>query len=70
MCIRDSHQSIIEMVRSTGLRPYLERLSDPAARTEFEGRLLQKVQRAYPARRDGGVLFPFLRFFFVAYTAG
>lgn len=63
--IMPSHLSLIEWVRSTRLRPYLDVLN-PTEQAEFENRILQKVQKAYPATKRGEVIFKFNRFFFTA----
>ena len=62
-----SHESIVEMISSTGLRPYLERLHSGDETGEFFADVLSAVRDAYPAQRTGRVLFPFRRLFFVAY---
>lgn len=58
-------RAILEWVRGTGLRPFLEPL-DAGERAEFERRYLAEIERAYPRRADGKVLFPFRRLFVVA----
>ena len=63
--VMDSADAILEWVRGTGLRPFVQRL-DEAERAEFERRYLEKLRRAYPTRADGKVLFPFRRIFMVA----
>jgi trans-aconitate 2-methyltransferase len=64
--IMDSHHSILEMIRSTGLRPYLDRLESEADRREFEKKVLKDIQKDYPFQKNGKVLFPFKRLFFTA----
>ena len=66
MHVMDSHESIFEMIRSTGLKPYLERLGDEKNRYEFIDMVLAGIKRNYPLQRDGRVLFPFKRLFFIA----
>lgn len=63
--ILPSHQALIEWVRGTRLRPYLEVLT-PAEQVEFENRILQKAKEAYPQTEHGEVIFKFNRFFFTA----
>lgn len=58
---------IVEWVKGTGLRPFLERL-DPADREAFVERYQTALAEAYPALPDGTVLLPFPRLFFVAST--
>jgi len=57
--------AVVEWFRGTGLRPYLEPL-DADERTDFLARYTAAIERAYPALRDGKVLLPFPRLFFVA----
>jgi trans-aconitate 2-methyltransferase len=60
--------AIVDMVRSTGLRPYLARLS-----ADEQGPFLDQYQarlaQAYPPLADGKVLFRFPRLFIVAVRA-
>lgn len=60
-----SHRHLLEWVRGTRLRPYLEVLNRQQQK-EFEQEILEKAQQAYPLTKDGTVIFPFRRFFFVA----
>lgn len=66
MHVMESHGSILEMIRSTGLKPYLEVLQTDADKAEFESKVLQRIQSDYPFQKNGKVLFPFKRLFFVA----
>ncbi len=65
MNIMDSHEAIIEMMRSTGLKPYLECLKDPTESLAFEQEVLHKIRQVYPTQQDGTVILPFKRLFFV-----
>jgi trans-aconitate 2-methyltransferase len=57
--------AIIEWVKGTGLRPFLDPL-EPDQRAAFLGLYLEAVEQAYPALPDGTVLLPFPRLFFTA----
>jgi trans-aconitate 2-methyltransferase len=57
--------AIIEWLKATGLRPFLQPL-DEAERSAFLERYRTAIAKAYPAFPDGTVLLPFPRLFFVA----
>jgi len=57
--------SIVEWLKGTGLRPYLESLSD-GERDAYLGDYAAALTKAYPARSDGRCLFSFPRLFIVA----
>ena len=58
-----SHEALIDWVRGTRLRPYLEALDSEGA-AAFERELLLRVRDVYPIQKDGNVLLRFRRFFF------
>jgi trans-aconitate 2-methyltransferase len=60
-----SHQGLVDWYAGTGMRPYLDRLPDPADRAAFQAEVLDGCREAYPAAGDGRVLMPFRRLFFV-----
>lgn len=60
-----SHEHLIEWVRATRLRPYLDVLNEEQKK-EFEGEILAKVRAAYSFTASGEVILKFRRFFFVA----
>ncbi len=62
--VLENHVSVLEMIRSTGLKPYLERLTDDSDRREFEEAVLNEIREAYPIQKNGKVLLPFNRLFF------
>ncbi len=67
MHVLDSHASIIEMMRSTGLKPYLEKLENRSDKNEFEAEVLREIMKPYPSQENGKVLLPFKRLFFIGY---
>ncbi|MCA9016219.1 MAG: trans-aconitate 2-methyltransferase [Planctomycetaceae bacterium] len=67
MHIMENVEAILEWFRGTGLRPYLEALSDEIQQAQFEAELLERYRDAYPLQQNGKVLFPFRRLFVVAY---
>lgn len=58
-------EAIVEWVKSTGLRPFIDPLA-PADREAFLARYLDKIAAAYPPTVDGQVLLRFPRLFIVA----
>jgi len=65
--ILDSQESILEWIRSTGLKPYLERLENNELKNKFAEEILSEIKKDYPLQKNGKVLFPFKRLFFIAY---
>jgi trans-aconitate 2-methyltransferase len=62
----DSQYSILEMIRSTGLRPYLDKLNRDKDKKDFEDLVLMDIKKDYPLQKNGKVLFPFKRLFLIA----
>lgn len=67
--VMGSHSDIVDMMKSTGMKPYLERLESEKAKLEFESAVTRNINDAYPAQENGRVLFPFKRLFFIAYKS-
>jgi trans-aconitate 2-methyltransferase len=57
--------SIVEWVRGTGLKPFVDRLS-PDLQASYLAEYERRVNEAYPARTDGKRLLAFPRMFIVA----
>jgi trans-aconitate 2-methyltransferase len=64
--VLESHEALLEWYRSTGMKPFLERLPDDVARAEFEKEILMQCKSFYPIQTDGKILYPFRRLFFTA----
>lgn len=58
---------IVEWYKGTGLRPFLDALANDQQRADFTAQYLERIQQAYPVRKDGRVIFPFRRMFLIAY---
>ena len=65
--VMDSAAAILEFIRGTGLRPYLEALGNEPDKELYVQLLAESIVHDYPQRSDGKVLFPFRRLFFIAY---
>jgi trans-aconitate 2-methyltransferase len=59
--------AIVEWYKGTGLRPFLDALASDRQRADFLAQYLERIQEAYPVRKDGRVIFPFRRLFLIAY---
>jgi trans-aconitate 2-methyltransferase len=62
-----SYQGLIEWYRGTGMKPFLDKLPNSAARKNFETEVLEQSAPHYSVQVDGTVLFPFKRIFFTIY---
>ena len=61
----DSAEAIVQWVRGTGLRPFLQPLS-PELQTSFVAEYTRRIDAAYGKRSDGQRLLAFPRLFLVA----
>ena len=59
------HESIIEWYKSTGMRPYLEKLDEQEEASSPQG-FWPASETSIRCKEDGRVLFPFRRLFFIA----
>jgi trans-aconitate 2-methyltransferase len=66
--VMDSAAAIVEWVSATGLRPFIEPLSDEL-RASYLAEYQRRIDAAYPLRSDGRRLLAFPRMFIVARRA-
>jgi trans-aconitate 2-methyltransferase len=59
-------ESIVDWLRGTVLRPFLDALPDEEDRKRFVGDYAGALESEYRSRTDGKILFPFRRIFMVA----
>ena len=64
--VMDSHQSILDFIRGSGLRPFVQALNSDKDTAEFESLILQGYRRHYKTQNDNKILFPFRRQFILA----
>ena len=65
--IMDGPRAVLDWLRSTAMRPYLQRLPNDSQRQRFEAMCLAEFERFYPADDQGKTLFPYRRLFIVSY---
>jgi trans-aconitate 2-methyltransferase len=65
--VLNSPVDIVEWYKGTGLRPFLNALEGDALRQRFLDEYLAGIEKLYPPRADGRVLFQFRRIFVIAY---
>jgi trans-aconitate 2-methyltransferase len=61
----DDAAAIVQWLRATGLKPYLDPLA-PEPQAQFLAEYQRRIERAYPPRADGKRLLAFPRLFIVA----
>jgi trans-aconitate 2-methyltransferase len=64
--VLEGEDPVVDWMMGSGMRPYLDALTDPVQRAGFIDLYRDKVAVAVPARPDGTTLFPFPRFFILA----
>jgi trans-aconitate 2-methyltransferase len=64
--IMNSHEAILEMMKSTALKSFLDQLENEEERKSYEGEILKGIEREYPLHMNDKVLYPFKRLFFIA----
>lgn len=63
--VLEGDNPVVEWMKGTGLRPYVERL-EGAEREDFLAAYAEAMRDAFPRRADGTTLLPFPRLFMVA----
>jgi trans-aconitate 2-methyltransferase len=64
--ILEGDDPVVEWMRGTALRPYLDALPDPVEREAFLDAFRARIAAAFPPQTGGETLFPFQRMFIVA----
>lgn len=60
-----NHQELVNWVRSTRLRPYLDHLGEEKG-ASFEAEIVERSKALYPLMDNKNIIFGFRRFFFTA----
>ncbi len=61
----ESYRDLLDWVKGTSLRPYLDELSEKK-RVELENEILNQVEKVYPLMDNGEIIQGFKRLFFIA----
>ncbi|MDB5432809.1 MAG: trans-aconitate 2-methyltransferase [Caulobacter sp.] len=64
--VLEGDDPVVEWMRGTGLRPYLDALTDATEREAFLEAFRARIAAAFPPQAGGETLFPFQRLFIVA----
>jgi len=67
--VLEGQDPVVDWMRGTGLRPYLQALEGPEQEAAFLDAYRRRIARLFPARADGATLLPFPRMFIVARRA-
>jgi trans-aconitate 2-methyltransferase len=65
--IIENHQSLIEWYSSTGMKAFLARLKTDEEKGRLRNQVLEMCKSQYPVQKDGKIIFPFKRVFFIAW---
>ncbi len=65
--VMPSHLAIMDWIKSTGMKPYLDRLGDENDKKDFVEEVLNETKKCYAQQKNGNILFPFKRLFFIGY---
>ena len=66
--IMESHDAILDFIRGSGLRPFVQALDSEEDIAQFETLVLQGYRQNYPPSQNQKILFPFRRQFILAHT--
>ncbi len=64
--VLEGDDPVVDWMRGTALRPYLDALTDPAEQKDFLETYRDRLRAALPPSADGATLFPFPRLLIVA----
>ena len=62
------HSDIVQWYKGSGMRYYLSQLPDESKRLELEADFEEAVKQVYPKEKNGSILMPMRRLFFLAYA--
>ncbi|MGC1454073.1 MAG: methyltransferase domain-containing protein [Nitrospirota bacterium] len=64
--IMNYYKELIDWYKGTAMKPYLDSLPTDESRDDFGKEVLNECKAVYPLQRDGRILYPFKRLFFIA----